>query len=83
MGKPPGSNIVAKSQSAKAKIAKAFAARAVRNHVRFRSKADLPLAQAACPLWSLADISQSNAHVRFIPERGHLRMRPKCLPSAK
>jgi hypothetical protein len=47
MGKPSGSNIVAKSQSAKAKIAKAFAARAVRNHVRFRSESK-PSASASC-----------------------------------
>jgi hypothetical protein len=44
---PSGSNIVAKSQSAKAKIAKAFAARAVRNHVRFRSESR-PSASASC-----------------------------------
>ncbi|MGA8973841.1 MAG: hypothetical protein WB496_11770, partial [Pseudolabrys sp.] len=73
------SNIVAKSQSAKAKIAKAFAARAVRNHVRFRPESR-PSASASC---MSALVSQSNAHVRFTPESGHLRMRPKCLPSAK
>jgi hypothetical protein len=41
MGKPSGSNIVAKSQSPKEEIAKAFAARGSENHVRLAPKADI------------------------------------------
>jgi hypothetical protein len=42
MDKPSGSNIIAKSQSAKAKIAKAFALEGSENHVCFTPSADIP-----------------------------------------
>jgi hypothetical protein len=50
MDKPSGSNIIAKSQSAKAKIAKAFALEGSENHVCFTPKRGHSVVLIGCPL---------------------------------